>query len=186
MKHYRRRLPLYAALTACLLAVTTAMGQEDVPSFSGAAASSALSLDQLTRMSWPELEQMYLAADAGSTPEGYLEGKAIYDPCARFSGVRSKVTGALWRGKIFDCAGCTLINQWCGIKAIRANVYQGPSWLDGKTSLVLDYSDTSLVWADVRDEVREVAPGLYLGRMYRRKAMGPEFQYFFALHKAER
>ena len=57
----------------------------------------------------------------------------------------------------------------------------GPSCLDGKPSIVMDYGETSLVWADVRDEVREVAPGLYLGRMYRLKPCGPEFQMFFAL-----
>jgi hypothetical protein len=45
----------------------------------------------------------------------------------------------------------------------------------------MDYHETSRVWVDVRDEVREVAPGLYLGRMYRRKPCGPEFQFFFAL-----
>ena len=45
----------------------------------------------------------------------------------------------------------------------------------------MDYSETSLVWRDVRDEMREVAPGLYLGRMYRRKKCGLEFQIFFAL-----
>jgi hypothetical protein len=45
----------------------------------------------------------------------------------------------------------------------------------------MDYSNTSRVWADVRDEAREVAPGLYLGRMYRRQADCPQFQFYFAL-----
>ena len=164
---------------ACLLVGTTAVGQ-GLPT-----AAPVLSLDQLAQMSWPDLEQMYRAAEAGNTPEGYLAGKALYCPCDRFSGMRSKVSGAIWRGKVFDCTGCTLINQWCGFQAIRANVYQGPSWLDGKTSLVMDYSATSRVWADVRDEVREVAPGLYLGRMYRLKATGPEFQFYFALQAGD-
>jgi hypothetical protein len=45
----------------------------------------------------------------------------------------------------------------------------------------MDYGATSRVWADVRDEVREVAPGLYLGAMFRRRDPQPQFKMFFAL-----
>ena len=121
-------------------------------------------------MSWPELERLYRQSEAGTIPEGYAEGKAIYCPCGRFAGMRSRLTGVVWRGKVFDAADGTLVNQWCGFRAIRAQVSYGPSWLDGAPSIVMDYSATSKVWTDVRDEVREVAPRLYLGRMYRRKA----------------
>ena len=169
------RLAGWASLAVCLAAAAAAAGQEPV------VAAPALSLDQLTQMSWPELEHLYQQADAGAIPKGYTPGKAIYCPCDRFSALRSRLTGALWHGKIFDCDGGSLVNQWCGFQAIRARVYYGPSLLDGKTSIVMDYSQTSRVWADVHDEVREVAPGLYLGRMYRLKACGPEFQMFFAL-----
>ena len=75
----------------------------------------------------------------------------------------------------------TLVNQWCGFRAIKARVYYGPSWLDGQTSIIMDYQETSKVWADVRDEVREVAPGLYLGLMYHRKPCEPQFKLYFAL-----
>ena len=50
--------------------------------------------------------------------------------------------------------------------AIVAKVYQSPSWLDGKECTVLDYSETSLIAHRVRDEIREVAPGLYLGVVF--------------------
>src|SRR4051812_24695476 len=139
------------------------------------------SLDQLAQMSWPELEQLYCAAEPGEIPQGYTHGRAIYCPDSRFAGPRSRMTRALWHGKLFDATGSTLVNQWCGFRAIRAQVCYGPSWLDGKPSIIMDYSATSHVWANVRDEIREVAPGLYLGRMYRRKDCGPEFQFFFAL-----
>jgi hypothetical protein len=45
-------------------------------------------------------------------------------------------------------------------------VYKGPSWLDNKECIVLDYSETSLVAEWIRDEIREVAPHLYLGNVY--------------------
>ncbi len=45
-------------------------------------------------------------------------------------------------------------------------MYVGESLLDGQPALILDYSKSRL-WPDVRDEEREVSPGLYLGIMYR-------------------
>jgi hypothetical protein len=45
-------------------------------------------------------------------------------------------------------------------------VYKAPSWLDGKECIVLDYSDTSIVAQWIRDEIREIQPGLYLGKVY--------------------
>ena len=53
-----------------------------------------------------------------------------------------------------------------GIQAIAADVYTGRSWFDGADCIVLDYSKRSLVAKLVRDEIRRVAPGLYLGLVY--------------------
>jgi hypothetical protein len=53
-----------------------------------------------------------------------------------------------------------------GLKAIVAKVYKGPSWLDGKECIVLDYSETSIVASRVRDEIRMIEPGIYLGKVY--------------------
>ncbi len=173
---------LWGLLTACLIASTASgAAARDDP---GTSPASPLSLDQLAGMSWPELEGLYRASDAGAVPAGFAAGKAIYCPCSRFAGVRSKVSGVLWRGKVFDESGCGLVNQWCGFRAIKARVYYGPSRLDGKPSLIMDYGETSWLWADVRDEMREVAPGLYLGRMYRCKSGRAEFQIFFALQES--
>ena len=172
-----RRLAGCVLLAACSLAVTAApVAAGDDPW-----TAPALSLDRLAGMSWRELERLYRASDAGAAPVGYAAGRAIYRPCGLLAGVRSKVTGALWRGKVFDDAGGGLVNQWRGFRAIKARVYYGPSRLDGKTSIIMDYGETSWLWADVRDEAREVAPGLYLGRMYRCKSGRSEFQLFFAL-----
>ena len=53
-----------------------------------------------------------------------------------------------------------------GLNAIIARVYKGPSWLDGKECIVLDYSETSLIAHWIRDEIREVAQSVYLGKVY--------------------
>ena len=49
---------------------------------------------------------------------------------------------------------------------MRAKVYKDESWLDGKEAIVLDYSKTSVVAQWIRDEIREVAPRLYLGLVF--------------------
>ena len=53
-----------------------------------------------------------------------------------------------------------------GLEAIVAKVYKAPSWLDNKECIVLDYSETSLVAHYVRDEIRLIGPGFYLGKVY--------------------
>ena len=53
-----------------------------------------------------------------------------------------------------------------GLNAIVAEVYKGPSWLDQKECIVIDYSKTSTVAQWIRDEIRELEPGTYLGEVY--------------------
>ena len=69
---------------------------------------------------------------------------------------------------VFDAKAGFLRNEILafGLKAIVARVYKAPSWLDGKGCIVLDYSETSLVASHVRDEIRLVDEGFYLGKVY--------------------
>ena len=53
-----------------------------------------------------------------------------------------------------------------GLNAIVAEVYKDKSWLDGKECIVLDYSNTSLVAKWIRDEIRQIGDGVYLGKVY--------------------
>jgi hypothetical protein len=53
-----------------------------------------------------------------------------------------------------------------GLKAIVAKVYYGESWMDQKDCIVIDYSETSLVASRVRDEIRLIQTGLFLGKVY--------------------
>ena len=86
----------------------------------------------------------------------------------------------MWKGKLFS--ECSLVNRWTlGVKAVHGRTYVAESWLDGGPSLILDYHGLSKVWNNVRDELREVAPGLYLGVMYRRRCPCPKQVMFFAL-----
>jgi hypothetical protein len=73
-----------------------------------------------------------------------------------------------WKGKVFDADRGELRNEISplGVRAIRAKVYKAPSWFDGKDCIVLDYSHTSFVARRIRDEIREVSPGVFLGIVY--------------------
>jgi hypothetical protein len=52
-----------------------------------------------------------------------------------------------------------------GLSPIIARVYKGESRRDAKERIALDYLETSLVAHSIRDEVREISPGVYLGNV---------------------
>lgn len=52
------------------------------------------------------------------------------------------------------------------IQAIKAVIYTQDSWYDGRPCIVLDYSRTSLAARMIRDEIREIAPGVFLGLVF--------------------
>jgi len=146
-----------------------------------------LSLECLAQMSWPQLESLYRSAKPGRIPEGTTRGRAVYCPCSPRAGMKSRLSQAVWHGKIFCGETGMLVNQWCGFKAVHARVCYGSSWLDGGCSIIMDYEGESrLVWAHVRDEIREVAPGLYLGLMFRRTPCQPQMNLFFVLEACPR
>lgn len=65
------------------------------------------------------------------------------------------------------------------IPAIRANVYKTTSWFDQKPAIALDYSKTSFVARPIRDEIRQVEPGLYLGKVWIGKIWVTDFALDF-------
>ena len=71
-------------------------------------------------------------------------------------------------GKIVDARAGRLKNliSPLGVPAIAAKVYEDASWYDGKNCVVLDYSSTSWVARRIRDEIREVGPGVFLGMVF--------------------
>ncbi len=129
----------------------------------------ALDANQLLAMSQAELDALFSAHEAGPIPDGEAKGTAIIAPGTPFSeAIAACINIFAWKGKVFDAKDGFLRNEILplGVKAIVARVYKGPSWLDGKECIVLDYSQTSLVASHVRDEIRLVDAGLYLGKVY--------------------
>jgi hypothetical protein len=124
---------------------------------------------QLLAMSDAQLDALFHKSSAGKIPNGEGAGTAIIQPGSSASrGIANVVHQFVWKGKLFDAAKGELRNKILagGHKAIVAKVYKSKSWFDQKECIVLDYSKTSHVAHWVRDEIREVAPGIYLGIVY--------------------
>ncbi len=127
------------------------------------------SASDLLNLSATELDDLFQGGSAGPIPNGEADGKAIIAPGTKFTHeIASIVNIFAWQGKTFDAAHGTLTNRISslGVNAIVAQVYTGPSLFDGKDCIVLDYSKTSLLAKHVRDEIRAIGSGLYLGLVY--------------------
>ena len=120
-----------------------------------------------------QLDEIYMAATPGKIPEGDTRGTAIVAG-AFFSRLYARFARLFaWQGKVFDLFAP---DQSCGILVnkitpwsmtfVVAKVYRGPSWMDGRETIIIDYSSTSFFAAKIRDEIREVEPGVYLGKVW--------------------
>ncbi len=135
----------------------------------------------LLRLSGPELEALYRRCPPAPMPPGKVRGTALLRTGTNLAGPVAAGARLVWQGKRFDPARAAATNRFFGLPIVRAEVASGPSWLDGGPALILDYSRTSIVYAHYRDEIRQVAPGLLLGRMYDRTTSPPALKMVFAL-----
>ena len=129
----------------------------------------ALDAKQLLGRTQQELDALFSAHQAGPIPDGEAKGTAIIAPGTPYTEkVAQLVNTFAWLGKVFDAKAGLLLNNILplGVKAIIARVYKGPSLLDGRECIILDYSQTSLVASHIRDEIRMIEPGFYLGKVY--------------------
>lgn len=124
---------------------------------------------QVLKKSAAELDELFGASPAGDIPEGRGRGTVVFAP-----GTRRAIPAALaarlllWQGKEFRPATHDLVNLLTpfGRPGLRAEVRQDASLLDGKPCIVLDYSQSSRAARDVRDEMRSIGGGDYLGIVF--------------------
>lgn len=124
---------------------------------------------QLLAMTKEQLDDLFKASPTGDIPNGPGKGTAIIAPGTKFTEPIAEIISHFgWQGKVFDGPKGLLKNRILafGFEAIVARVYKGPSWLDGKECIVLDYSETSMIAKRVRDEIRLIGPDFYLGKVY--------------------
>ena len=147
-----------AALGILLAAALTA--RSDPP--------GCLTLDRLKRMSEAELAEEFARAEVGRPPVGVARGRVVCVTDARLPRAKRGLQNAAWRGKELADDG-SFVNRWAGgVRAIGSRYVIGPSWADGRPAVVMEYPPGTPLFANTRDELREVAPGLYLGPLYDR------------------
>lgn len=128
---------------------------------------------QWLTLSRDDLDALYKKAKPGSIPQGDTRGTAILagGPFPRlFAGLARMLA---WQGKVFDLFSPSYNNgvvvnkvSPLGLNLIVAKTYRDQSWMDGKETIVIDYGSTSLLARPIRDEIREVEPGVYLGKVW--------------------
>jgi hypothetical protein len=137
---------------------------------------------ELLDQSTPDLEELFRRSPAGKIPRGRGRGTVVFAPSTVVGRVAAKLAYLLaWQGKVFDPDKDELLNLITpfGKPAIRAQVYEQASWFDGNPCIVLDYSKTSFVAQKIRDEIREVDDGTYLGLVFWGKRLVLKFALEF-------
>ena len=142
-------------------------------------AASVLDLAALRRMTYVELDELYRSArrpNRISDLNGHARGAMLAwrrprtGPVAWWLRTFGASTAFPWEGKSFQETS----DEGTGINRVhffgKRNWFPfktrfDKSFLDGKPTFVLDYSDPGNppLIRSIVDEVREVAPGLYLG-----------------------
>ena len=126
-------------------------------------------MDQLVELTADELDERFRSGTAGEIPGGEGRGTILLGRGGELSEIAAKLARYIvWQGKVFDRADGVLLNEVTpfGVRAVIARVFRGDSWFDGAPCIVLDYSKTSLIAHWIRDEIRQIAPGLYLGVVF--------------------
>ena len=142
-----------------------------------------LTLDQLRRLSPDELHQLFVDAEVGRPLVGVARGRLLCVTDHRLPRLKVGLSNAFWRGKCADEDGA-FINRWVGgVQVLNSHYVVGPSWVDGRPALLFDYPPETALFGNMHDEVREIAPGLYLGPIYDRCPC-PKFRGYLALQVA--
>lgn len=147
-------------------------------------------------MSATELGRLYAA---GRTPQvarvrGDFRGKVLATPAlggfSSLTGVLTPAELSIWKGKSFEPTSAKegrghnrLVGQ---IEFGNFRFYVGPSRAGSFKALQLDYGQPGNPWpiSAIRDEIREIAPGLLLGQAYLQVGASEKLLFYWALEAA--
>jgi hypothetical protein len=128
--------------------------------------SATLDERELMHRTNAALDELFRSSPAGPLPWGNLSGTLVAFPGTALARPLARLTYLIaWQGKVMDGRQETLKNKVTPVRlrAVKARVGVADSWVDAAPCVLIDYSRTSWVARMVRDEVRLVAPQLYLG-----------------------
>ncbi len=147
------------------------------------------SLDSLSEMTVAELDDVFASGDPPEADEldGFLEERILAGRGAlRLRRLRGLVNTPLnpWKGKrVADEEGVNLLTVGPFTKEVAEfEVRTEPSVLDGDEAAVLSHvGDSPAVVQRIRDEVRRVGDGVYLGAASVKAGDGYRFVFYFGL-----
>src|SRR5436305_3071868 len=114
-------------------------------------------LREATPCGW---EALFREGALGCAPLGATRGTVLYAD-GKHPRLKACLQGLVWKGKTFHGDG-TFTNRWLGgIQAGSEGVRVEPSCLDGEPCLVMQYAPDARVFANVRDELRQLGPDLW-------------------------
>ena len=151
-----------------------------------AATRPPIGRDRLLTMSYCELEALFGTLQTAPLEKGYYRGTVLWGRRGSFRKAQATATRLVWQGKWICPEQATMLNRVFGKAAIPTDVYVGESLLVGGDAVVFDYHRTpARMYRSGRDEVRQVAPGLYLGALLVVPDCGcPKLINFFLLEAA--
>jgi hypothetical protein len=126
------------------------------------AGSPAAARREATPCCW---EALFRQGTLGCVPSGPTRGTVLHAD-GKHPRAKARLQGVVWKGKTFHDDG-TFTNRWLGgLNAVSADTRVEPSWLDGQPCLVMQYAPNAPVFGNARDELRQIAPDVWLGRSY--------------------
>jgi hypothetical protein len=114
-----------------------------------------------------DYEAMFAIGEPVKPPAAKYRGAVLWVETAACPRIRARLQNTVWKGKHFDECGC-FTNCFPGFEALPACGRIEASWADGKPAFVMDYPSDYRLFGNNRDELRQVAPGVWLGRVWLR------------------
>jgi hypothetical protein len=137
-------------------------------------------LEDLKHLEPCQLGQLFTSAEMGHPLEGCARGRLLYVTDRWLPKAKVWGSGLVWRGKMAQPDGY-FTNRWIGnVDRIDSHYVIGPSWIDGRPAVVMEYAPGTALFWNMHDELREIAPGLYLGPVFERFPC-PKFRGWVAL-----
>jgi hypothetical protein len=177
----RKLLPL-VLLTGMILLSVLNSSLERVRGADPDSASKLYTASDLKQMARCELETLFASAGPGQMPSGWVPGELLVLTDFPMPRVSEALARRYWQGKEFEPDG-SFVNQFRYRQRFPSKAVIGPSLYDGKPAIVMAYPPSTPFFRNIRDEFREVSPGLYLGRIYS-TSKGSRFLGFMYLRTA--
>ncbi len=124
---------------------------------------------QLLAMSQQQLDDIFGSSPAGDVPSGEAQGTAIIASGTVFSSEIAEVISLFgWKGKTFDAVHGTLRNRLLAFESTPSSPRstKAPAGSTARSASCSITRRTSTVASHIRDEIRQIGPGMYLGIVF--------------------